>query len=166
MKGAEHTEFKEQIFLHDWKIFLYLCKHCLIFRKESRDFVSYALNSLLKESICLQDLLSACPHDPPKPFHTHENPSTAAAVIHVHETKHELELLGGQGDKNRGTGTEKANVTLLLPNSVAKLSLPTRSLMLHPQKHLPSRGGLQEQMEPGCTEAAVGTAERDSWERL
>lgn len=101
--------------------------------------MSYALNRLLKESICLQDLLSACPQDPPKPFHTHGNPSTAAAVIHVHETKHELGPLGGRGDKNHGTGTEKGNVTLLLPNSVAELSLPTPSLMLHPQKHLPSR---------------------------
>lgn len=148
------------------KIFLYLCKHCLIFRKESRDFLSYALNSLLKESICLQDLLSSCSPNPPKPFHTHGNPSTTAAVIHVHETKHELRLLGGQGDKNHGAGTEKANVTLLLPNSVAKSSLPTPSLMLHPQKHLPSREGLEEQTELGCTKAAVGMAEGDSWERV
>lgn len=166
MEGAVHTEIKEQIFLCDWKIFLYLCKHCLIFRKESRDFLSHALNSLLKESICLQGLLSACPHDPPKPFHTYGNPPTTAAVVHVLETKHDLGLLGGRDDKNHGTGTEKGNVTLLLPKSVAKLSLPTPSLMLHPQKHLPSREGLEEQMELGCTEAAVGTAERDSWERV
>lgn len=139
MEGAQHTEIKEQIFLCDWKIFLYLCKHCLIVRKKSRDFLSYALNSLPKESICLQDLLSARPHDPPKPFHAHGNPSVTAAVIHVHETEHELRPLGGWGDKNHGTDTEKGNVTLLLPNSVAKLSLPSPSLTLLPQKHLPSR---------------------------
>lgn len=100
---------------------------------------------------------SACPHNP---FYTHGNPSTTAPVIHVHETTHELCLLGGQADKNHRTGTEKANLTLLLPNSVAKSSFPTPSLMLHPQKHLPSREGLSEQTELGCTEAAVGTAER------
>ena len=124
--------------------------------------MSYTLNSLLKESFCLEEPLSACPCSPPNTFHTHVNASTTAAVTHVRKTKHELRPLGARGGKNHRTGAEKENVTLLLPNSVAKLSLPTPSLVLHPQKHLPSREGLLEQKELGCSEAAVGTAERDS----
>lgn len=84
-----------------------------------------------------------------------------AAATPVHKKKREHRPSGVRGGKNNRTGAEKENMTLLLPNSVAKLSLPTNSLVFHPQKHLPSREGLLEQKELGCTDR-VGTADRDS----
>lgn len=83
-------------------------------------------------------------------------------MIHIRKTKHKHRPLGVKGGKNHRTGAEKENETLLLPNTVAKLSLPTPSLVLYPQQHLPSREELLEQKELGRTEAAVGMAERDS----
>lgn len=115
-------------------------------------FLSCTLNNVLREKFCLEELLSVCPHGPRNPFHTHINPPATAAETHVHKTNPEHRPLGVRGGKNHQGGAEKENVTLLLPNSVAKLHLPTPSLVLYPQK----------QKELGCTAAAVGTAETDS----
>lgn len=128
--------------------------------------LSYVLNSLLKVSFSLEELLSACPRDPPNTFHTYVNPPVTTVETRVCTTKREHRPLRVKGGKNHKTGTGKENMTLLLPNTVAKLSFLTPSLVLHPQKYLPSREGLLEQKELGCTEAAVGTAKRDNWEMV
>lgn len=117
---------------------LYLCKHCLIFTSKSSDF------ELGPEHPRAAPGWRSCPqpaHTSPCTFPTPQNPPPTATAAHTQKMKQDPRHSGATGGKSHRPGAEKENVTLRLPNSVAKPRPPAPSLVLHPQSIcLPGKG--------------------------